>query len=79
MSEILERLGTAYSGKDLELCKKAYDFAKKAHEGQKRASGEAYFIHPCTVADILVDLGLAAATVAASSPKSTRISATVQG
>ncbi|MDY2842267.1 MAG: bifunctional (p)ppGpp synthetase/guanosine-3',5'-bis(diphosphate) 3'-pyrophosphohydrolase [Candidatus Borkfalkiaceae bacterium] len=66
MSEILERLGTAYSGKDLELCKKAYDFAKKAHEGQKRASGEAYFIHPCTVADILVDLGLDAATVAAA-------------
>ena len=39
---------------------------KKAHENQKRASGEEYFIHPCTVAGILVDLGLDAATVAAA-------------
>lgn len=66
MSDILERLESAYSGKDLELCKKGYAFAQKAHEGQKRASGEAYFIHPCTVAEILVDLGLDAATVAAA-------------
>ena len=66
MSDILERLDSAYSGKDLELCKKGYAFAQKAHEGQKRASGEAYFIHPCTVAEILVDLGLDAATVAAA-------------
>ena len=66
MSDILERLEISYSGKDLELCKKAYEFARKAHEGQKRASGEAYFIHPCTVAEILVDLGLDAATIAAA-------------
>ena len=66
MSEILERLETTYTGKDLELCRKAYDFAEKAHEGQKRASGEDYFIHPCTVAEILVDLGLDAATIAAA-------------
>lgn len=66
MSDILERLEQAYSGKDLELCNKAYEYAKKAHEGQKRASGEEYFIHPCTVAEILVDLGLDAATIAAA-------------
>ncbi len=66
MSDVLERLEISYSGKDLELCKKAYEFARKAHEGQKRASGEAYFIHPCTVAEILVDLGLDAATIAAA-------------
>lgn len=63
---VFERLENTYSGKDLELCEKAYDFAKKAHENQKRASGEEYFIHPCTVAGILLDLGLDAATVAAA-------------
>ena len=36
---------------------KAYEFSKKAHEGQKRRSGEDYIIHPLHVAEILVDLG----------------------
>lgn len=66
MFEILQRLENTYNGKDLSLLKRAYDFARKAHEKQKRASGEEYFIHPCTVAGILVDLGLDAATVAAA-------------
>ena len=48
------------------MLKRAYDFARKAHVNQKRASGEEYFIHPCTVAGILIDLGLDAATVAAA-------------
>ncbi len=65
-SEILESIEKTYKDKDLELCLKAYDFAKKAHENQKRASGEEYFTHPCAVAKILVDLGLDAATVAAA-------------
>ncbi len=66
MTDVYERLQQTYSGKDLELTEKAYAFAKKAHENQKRASGEEYFIHPCTVAGILLDLGLDAATVAAA-------------
>ena len=66
MFEILKSIEQAYIGKDLALVKSAYDFAKKAHENQKRASGEEYFIHPCAVAQILVDLGLDAATVAAA-------------
>ncbi len=63
---ILETLAKAYEGKDLLLCQKAYDFAKKAHVNQKRASGEEYFTHPCAVAQILVDLGLDAQTIAAA-------------
>ena len=66
MFSILKRIEEVYIGKELALLNKAYDFAKKAHANQKRASGEDYFIHPCTVAHILVDLGLDAATVAAA-------------
>ena len=66
MTDILDKIKGAYAGKDLVLLNKAYEFAEKAHENQKRASGEAYFIHPCTVAGILVDLGLDAETVAAA-------------
>ena len=66
MFSILQQLDRSYKGKDLALVKKAYEYARKAHIHQKRASGEEYFIHPCTVASILVDLGLDAATVAAA-------------
>ena len=66
MFSILKRIEETYIGKDLALLTKAYDFAKKAHANQKRASGEEYFIHPCTVAQILIDLGLDSATVAAA-------------
>ena len=45
---------------------KAYEYAKEAHANQKRASGEPYFIHPCAVADILMELGLDAATISAA-------------
>ncbi len=44
----------------------AYKYAKEMHSGQKRASGEPYFSHPCAVAEILIDLGLDAPTVAAA-------------
>ena len=42
----------------IEPILKAYEFSKKAHEGQKRRSGESYIIHPVSVAGILVDLGM---------------------
>ena len=66
MLEILNRMEKTYNGKEYALLKHAYDFSRKAHVNQKRASGEEYFIHPCTVAGILIDLGLDAATVAAA-------------
>lgn len=66
MTDILDILQEKYSGKDFEFCRRAYDFARKAHENQKRASGEEYFTHPCAVAKILADLGLDAATIAAA-------------
>ena len=34
----------------------AYELGEKAHEGQTRASGEAYFTHPISVATILADM-----------------------
>lgn len=64
MEQILMKLYEFYSGKERDMLLRAYDFAKEAHANQKRASGEPYFIHPCAVADILVDLGLDTATIA---------------
>ena len=66
MQDLLEKLYESYQGLDREMLVKAYRYSEKAHENQKRASGEPYFIHPCAVADILVDLGFDAQTIAAA-------------
>lgn len=43
---------------DVELIKKAFDFADKAHRGQKRESGEPYISHPVWVAKVVAQLGV---------------------
>lgn len=50
---------------DVALVSKAYEFAQKAHEGQKRYSGEPYFSHIAEVGFALADLGMDAETIAA--------------
>lgn len=66
MNTVLQMIYDNYTGEDRELLVRAYHYAEQAHSGQKRASGEAYFIHPCAVAQILIELGLDSATVAAA-------------
>ena len=46
-----------------EKLNKAYQYAVKAHENQKRASGDPYSNHPIAVASILSDLELDSATI----------------
>ena len=41
---------------ELELIKKAYEFADKVHYGEKRRTGEDYIIHPLSVAYILTKI-----------------------
>ncbi len=43
---------------DLSKILSAYEFANNAHGDQKRSSGEPYIVHPLSVAEILVDLGM---------------------
>ena len=47
-----------------ETLSKAYNFALKAHEKQKRDEGSPYIIHPIAVANILTELKLDSATIA---------------
>lgn len=51
---------------DLSKIVSAYEFAAKAHEGQKRSSGQAYIIHPLAVAYILLELGMDTDTICAA-------------
>ena len=47
------------------LLASAFDFAFQLHQGQFRASGEPYIIHPIAVADLLRDIGASAGVIAA--------------
>ncbi len=50
---------------DVAVIARAYQYAARAHEGQKRASGEAYIEHCIEVARILTELHLDTASIAA--------------
>jgi GTP pyrophosphokinase len=62
--DIITHLATARN-EDRELIIRAYEFAKKAHEGHTRYSGEPYLNHLTKVAVMLADIGMGARTVAA--------------
>jgi GTP pyrophosphokinase len=66
MHETLQKIQETYVGEDREHLLRAYTYAERAHSGQKRVSGEPYFIHPCEVAKILIGLGMNEATIAAA-------------
>ncbi len=50
---------------DLSIVKKAYDYSLKHHEGQTRASGEPYLVHPLEVALVLAEMKMDQVAVAA--------------
>ena len=51
---------------DLSKILSAYEFAEKAHRGQKRSSGQDYIIHPLAVSYILLELGMDTDTICSS-------------
>ena len=65
LDELIGTMVKYHPEANVDLVKKAYEFAEKAHEGQMRKSGEPYFVHPLTVAGILAKLMLDAPTIAA--------------
>jgi GTP pyrophosphokinase len=62
--EILSEMSSR-EPQDEALIKRAYEFALRAHAGQKRFSGEEYFVHLSETAKILAQYGMGATTVAA--------------
>lgn len=49
---------------DIDLIKKAYEYASKVHEGQLRLTGDSYMLHPLNVAIILTEVYADAQTLA---------------
>lgn len=56
LAEFMEYIHTYLTDDECNQVLKAFELADKAHEGQIRASGEPYIMHPLAVADILAHL-----------------------
>lgn len=65
VDEIYSKMPNPPSETDQTWIRRAYDFAEKAHDGQKRASGEPYFNHVFEVGKILAGLGADVKTIIA--------------
>ncbi len=61
---LIERLAGQHPAKDLDLIRRAHDFARQAHGNQARRSGEPYVSHTVATAIILAELHLDADTIA---------------
>lgn len=57
-AKFLEEITSINKNYDTELIGRAFDTAKRLHDGQLRKSGEPYLIHPIAVAKILARLGM---------------------
>jgi GTP pyrophosphokinase len=64
--DLFERIRQYLPASGVDRVIRAYEFAKRAHEGQLRKSGDDYITHPLQVAYILADLEQDAATISAA-------------
>ena len=63
--DLLRKIRSYRPNDDLTLVKKAYDFSLRHHQGQTRASGEPYLVHPLEVAMVLAEMRLDTTAIAA--------------
>ncbi len=63
---LLQSMQDNFSENEIKKVKKAFDIADKAHQEQKRRSGEPYIIHPVAVAQILVGMGMDSDSICAA-------------
>ena len=66
LESLLASVAEYNPGVDRDLLRRAFAFACKAHEGQQRRSGEPFIHHPLGVAEIVAELRLDDATIAAA-------------
>jgi len=66
IAELVSKVQTYDPSLDGAWLRHVYDLADRAHEGQRRASGESYIEHPLAVAGILAELEMDRQTIAAA-------------
>ncbi len=62
-AELMSKVQRYRPGESLDLLQRAYDFAARQHQAQRRASGEPYLSHPLAVSHLLADMGMDVTTV----------------
>ncbi|MGH1456533.1 MAG: RelA/SpoT family protein [Alphaproteobacteria bacterium] len=63
LEKLLETMRAYNPDLDEAIVVKAYEFAKKHHDGQFRSSGEPYYTHPVDVAQILAEMDMDVTTI----------------
>ena len=63
--ELMKRMQDNRPQDDLAIIKKAYDYSLRVHEGQTRASGDPYLVHPLEVALVLAEMKMDPVAIAA--------------
>ena len=63
--KLLETVHENRPADDLDIIRRAWAFSMQQHEGQKRASGEPYIIHPLEVGQVLAELKMDSTAIAA--------------
>lgn len=58
LHELIEKVRSYHPEADTALIARAYEFSERMHRGQKRLSGEPYFVHPVEVASIIAHMKL---------------------
>lgn len=65
IDKLIEKVLSYNPKANVEIIKKAYIFSQEAHCSQRRVEGSPYIHHPLSVANILADMKLDTATIAA--------------
>ena len=66
ITPVVNRLRESQEGSDTSVVERAFEVAERSHKGQLRKSGDPYITHPVAVAEILLDFGLDANSIAAA-------------
>src|SRR3978361_1318951 len=65
LDQLLSEVASYHPGADLQMVRRAYQFAAAAHDGQTRKSGDPYVTHPLAVAQIIAELKLDVSSICA--------------
>ena len=58
LGELVAKVHSYHPEANTDLMARAYAFSERMHQGQKRRSGDPYFVHPVEVAKIITDMKL---------------------
>ena len=62
-ADLIDKIKVYNPGVDVGLINRAYEYGKKMHEKQVRASGDPYFTHPLEVAEIMTEFRMDEAAI----------------